>query len=254
MQEGAQIHYVDPAGGGIKWAGGTGANFINWESFHGATVRDPMDDALGFFSTTNLTIDSATVHGAGGAGILIWRNTNVSVIDSHAENTKADGMHIVATDAHVENWSAYRTGDDGLSFQTYTGQYPVASGAADGVTAIQADTRGITVLGSQDVTISNFVVRNSYSSGIYIECTPVYNDCVTKPVRNVLYEHGKVFDAGRHPSGTGPNPDSITVWRSPSDSIVFSDIESHTPLRDCYRAFDGGSATLMNVRGDGAGC
>jgi hypothetical protein len=254
MKEGAEIRFVDPAGGGIKWRGGTGAKFINWESFHGATVRDPLDSALDFERTSNLQVNSATVHGAGGAGILIWRNTNVSVIDSHAENTKADGMHIVATDAHVENWSAYRTSDDGLSFQTYTGQYPVASGTADGVTAIQADTRGITVLGSQDVTISNFVVRNSYSSGIYIECTPVYNDCATKPVRNVLYEHGKVFDDGRHPSGTGPNPDSITVWRSPNDDIVFSDIESHTPLRDCYRAFYGGSATLINVHGDGAGC
>jgi hypothetical protein len=255
MQEGAQIHYLYPAGGGIKWRGGTGAKLINWESFHGGTVRDPLDSALDFEATTNLTIDSATVHGAGGAGILIWDNTNSTIINSHAENTKADGMHIVATDATVRDWSAFNTGDDGLSFQTYTGQYPVASGTADGVTSIQSHARGITVLGSQNVTISNFVVRASRTSGLYIECNdPLYNDCVNKPVKNVLFEHGKVYDAGRHPTGTGPNPDSITVWRSPIDNIVFSDIESHTPVRDCYRGFDGGSATLTNVWGDGAGC
>jgi hypothetical protein len=255
MKEGAAIHFVDPAGGGIKWRGGTGAKLINWESFHGGTVRDPLDSALDFEATTNLTIDSATVHGAGGAGILIWDNTNSTIINSHAENTKADGMHIVATDATVRDWSAFNTGDDGLSFQTYTGQYPVASGTADGVTSIQSHARGITVLGSQNVTISNFVVRASRTSGLYIECNnPLYNDCVNKPVKNVLFEHGKVYDAGRHPTGTGPNPDSITVWRSPNDNIVFSDIESETPLRNCYRGFDGGSATLINVRGDGAGC
>jgi hypothetical protein len=44
------------------------------------------------------------------------------------------------------------------------------------------------------------------------------------------------------------------VWRSPNDNITFSDIESHTPVRDCYRGFDGGSATLTTVRGDGPGC
>jgi hypothetical protein len=259
MQEGAEVRFVDAAGGGIKWSGGTGAKFYNWTSYHPATVRDPLDDSLGFFSTTNTLIDGAEIHGAGGAGILLWRTSSPTVLNSSAEHTQADGMHIVATpNAQVRNWSAYYTGDDGLSFQTYTEQYPVSSGVADGVTVVESETRGITVLGSQGVTIRNFVVRNSRTSGLYVECNPEYNDCAAKPVRDVLFEHGQVYDAGINHLlgllGPGPNPDSITVWRSPNNNIVFSDIESFTPLRDCFRAFDGGGATLLNVRGDGAGC
>jgi hypothetical protein len=255
FQEGARLHYVDGNAGGVRFRGGTGARFINWESYHpGDGTRQDPGDNFSLYSTRDARIEHMFVDGSRSAGILLWINTNTTIINSHAQNTAADGMHIVATNATVENWSAYNTGDDGLSFQTYTEQYPVASGTADGVTSIQADTRGITVLGSQNITIRNFVVRNSWSSGLYVACESQYNNCAAKPVRNVLYEHGKVYDAGRHPNGTGPNPDSITVWRSPNDNMQFSDIESFAPVRDCYRGFDGGSATLTFVRGDGAGC
>ena len=254
FQEGARLHYLDPFAGGVRFRYGTGARFINWESFHPATVRGNPQDNFSLYNTTDSTIDSMTIHG-GNVGIMLWLTTRPTVIDSHAEFTLADGLHIVASsNAQVRDWSAYWTGDDGLSFQTYTEQYPVSSGTANGVTSMESSTRGITVLGSQNVTVSNFVVRNSWTSGLYVACEPTYNDCAAKPVRNVRYEHGKVYDAGRAHNGTGPNPDSITVWRSPNDNITFSDIESHTPVRDCYRSLDGGFATLSNVVGDGAGC
>jgi hypothetical protein len=256
FQEGARLHYVDGSGGGVRFRGGTGAKFINWESYHpGDGTRQDPGDNFSLYSTTNAVIDNMFVDGSRSSGILLWINQNTTIRDSHAQNTAADGMHVVATDATVTDWSAYNPGDDGLSFQTYSGQSPAASGMADGVTVINGKTRGLTVLGSQNVTFRNFVVRNSWTSGLYVACEPTYNDCATTPVRNVHYEHGKVYDAGRHPvNGAGPNPDSITVWRSPNDNITFNDIESHTPVRDCYRSFDGGFATLSNVVGDGAGC
>jgi hypothetical protein len=254
FQEGARLHYLDPAAGGVRFRYGTGARFINWESYHPATVRGNPQDNFSLYNTTDSYIDSMFVDG-GNVGIMPWLTTRSTIVNSHAQNTLADGLHIVASSgATVRNWSAYNTGDDGLSFQTYTEQYPVASGTADGVTVINGKTRGISVLGSQNITVRNFVVRNSWTSGLYVACEPQYNNCAAKPVRNVLYEHGKVYDTGRHPMGTGPNPDSITVWRSPNDNIKFDDIDSHTPLRDCYRGFDGGFATLTNVSGDGAGC
>jgi hypothetical protein len=254
FEEGARLYYLDADAGGVRFRYGTGARFINWESYHPATVRgNPMDN-FSLYNTTDSYIDSMFVDGGNG-GIMPWLATRPTIVNSHAQNTFADGLHIVASSgATVRDWSAYNTGDDGLSFQTYFEQYPVASGTADGVTSIQSKTRGITVLGSQNITISNFVVRNSWTSGLYVACEPQYNDCASKPVRNVLFEQGKVYDAGRHPMGTGPNPDSITVWRSPNDNITFSDIESFTPVRDCFRAFAGGGASLTNVRGDGAGC
>ena len=254
FQEGARLHYLDPAAGGVRFRYGTGARFINWESYHPATVRGNPQDNFSLYNTTDSYIDSMFVDG-GNVGIMPWLTTRSTIVNSHAQNTLADGLHIVASSgATVRNWSAYNTGDDGLSFQTYTEQYPVASGTADGVTVINGKTRGISVLGSQNITVRNFVVRNSWTSGLYVACEPQYNNCAAKPVRNVLYEHGKVYDTGRHPMGTGPNPDSITVWRSPNDNIKFDDIDSHTPLRDGYRGFDGGFATLTNVSGDGAGC
>lgn len=255
MLAGAEIHYVHPDGGGIKWSRGNAPKFFGWTSFHGATVRDGMDDNVGFFSTTDMVISGARISGGGSAGLLVWQTTRPTILHSYAEKTMADGIHIVATsNATVRDWSAYRTGDDGLSFQTYAEQYPQSSGTAENIKVIESGTRGITVLGSRDVTIRNFEVRNAWTSGLYVECTYHYNDCAAKPVANVLFENGKVYDAGRHPKGVGPNPDSITVWKASNNNIVFRDIESYSPVRDCFRAFDGGGATIINVRGDGAGC
>jgi hypothetical protein len=256
MQEGAVIRYTNPWGSGVRFRGGTGARLLNWESYHPVPTRTEPADNLSLYGTTDFLVDDATIHG-GLAGILIWESTRPTIRDTYVENTKADGMHVVATtDARVYNYHSYWTGDDGLSFLLYDGNLNKYGAIADGVTVEQSAARGITVIGSKNTTIRNFTVRNTWTAGIQVACEPQYNDC-SKPVENVTYEHGQVFDAGRSSvrgeGSIGPNPDSIFVHNA-NQNIVMNDIVSWSPVRNCYGTADGGDATLINVRGDGPGC
>jgi hypothetical protein len=256
MQEGAVIRYTNPWGSGVRFRGGTGARLLNWESYHPVPTRTEPADNLSLYGTTDFLVDDATIHG-GLAGILIWESTRPTIRDTYVENTKADGMHVVATtDARVYNYRSYWTGDDGLSFLLYGGNVNKYGAIADGVTVEQSAARGITVIGSRDTTIRNFTVRNTWTAGIQVACEPQYNDC-SRRVQNVTYEYGQVFNAGRSgvrgDGSIGPNPDSMFV-HNVNQNIVMNDIISWSPVRNCYGTADGGVARLTNVRGDGAGC
>jgi hypothetical protein len=258
MQEGAQIRFVDPEGGGVKFSGGTGAEFYNWTSYHPATVRDPLDDAIGFFGTTNTLINGAEIDGAGAAGILLWETTRSTVQNTYVHHTMADGIHCAnAQDCNVINTETYWTGDDGIAWVRYAGLAGngKTGGYANFVTSTESAARGISVVGQSNVRVDNFTIRNSWSGGVHVSCEHgVWNDCVNYPVENVTFKYGQIVDAGRSHRGTGPNPDSIFVHDTPNRNIVMSDIQSWRPVRDCYHTMGTGSATLINVVGDGAGC
>jgi len=256
MQEGAHVTYTVPTGAGTHFTGGTGLELYNWTSFHPATVRTPGDDALALTKTTDTLVDGAEIHGSGASGIRMGQTVRTTVQNSYVEKTMADGIHFGSSGGgKVLNSDVYWTGDDGIAFVRYAGTAPngLTGGFSSGNSSTEAGARGMSVVGQSNVDVENFEIANSASAGIMIACEVAYNNCTNYPSTNIHFRDGSVTDAGTNHEGTMVNPNSIMVNRV-NDNTTLTNITSVSPEGACYRTVNGGSATLTNVSGEGAGC
>lgn len=183
-------------------------------------TRKDSASALGFASCDRIVIRRPYVDRSPGSGIHISGCTGPQLLDATVMNTLADGTQFQNSgEFYVKDYSSEVTGDDGLAFvnQTTAGADPVDGGVAQGISCKKSDTQGISVAGHHDIVISNFLVEDTNSAGIYVSADPAYN---LRTPYNVKFENGRIKNPGAYRlnapyynSGNG-----IRVYTLPSET------------------------------------
>jgi hypothetical protein len=193
----AKLLFTNNRNGGLYFIRGAGARVRNLRIGYQTppVVRNSPQEGIVFDSVIDVDVENVVVENAPGAGLLFTgcvrpRVTNVTILSS-----KADGVHFAnCQEARLTNVETHDTGDDGLAFVNY-GAGPDYRGAiATHINIKNSKSRGISVVGQSDVTISDFSIDGTSSSGVYVaaEGEPYY----TRVPNNVRFYDGVVNDAG----------------------------------------------------------
>lgn len=120
-----------------------------------------------------ITVRGVQVQGAAAAGVYVGSGaSHFTLEDVRVSGTRADGIHVTggASDGVVSGAVVSGTGDDGIGIVSYE---------ADGRPVQRVDVlrprvsgttwgRGVSVVGGQDITITDAAVQRSDAAGIYI--------------------------------------------------------------------------------------
>jgi hypothetical protein len=233
--------------GGFYFFGGTGATIqgmhIVWTVPPG-TLRDNfVYAALKIAYTTNTTLTGTVIDGSRSAGIQFFACINPVVQNARVTGSLADGVDFFnVQNATANNIYTTNTGDDGLAFvsQGNSGAYDnYTGGTATNVVVLNSFARGITAVGARNISVSNFFVSNTTSSGILVDYEPTYNSPTQLP-DSVSFSNGTIANAGQN----GPAPPSIGT-PNPMRGNRFGvevDIEPATPTPHTARV------NLSNIR------
>jgi hypothetical protein len=246
METGARFVFTDNTRRGLIFRGGSGATFQGLRSTF--TVRPPSrvnaQECLLFVETSDVAVRQAEIDGSAAAGLLFSKCVRPSVNGARIRNTMADGLHFAncqdprADDVLVEN-----TGDDGLAFLNYASGPAYTGGLATGITVNGSRSRGIAVVGQRGVTVRNFSVNRTASSGLYCAQEDSYD---TRVPYGVLFEGGRVENAGRIDEPRG-HKNGITY--SNIGSVTFNDITvSYPAARGVSGIAPGGVVKMTGVR------
>ncbi len=196
FEGGATLVFTDPQNGGIWFEGGTGARIrcLHVTYAIAPTIRNSPQEAVKFSGTVDTLLTDPWIDRSPAAGILFYDSIRPRVVNATVQNTMADGLHFAnSQDARVTGLTAINTGDDGLAFVNYS-QYTDRNGsAAANIIVRQSHARGITVVGTSDVLITNFLIDGTSSSGILCGQDQSYN---TRASDRVQFSNGIVRNAG----------------------------------------------------------
>lgn len=232
---------------GVQFVGGAGAEFYGlangWRDGR-PTERQASRELFEWLGTTDTLVDDAKIDGSQAAGLIfnssqstatpIRECVNPTVRNSTVLDTEADGVHFAnCSSAEVAGSRTERTGDDGIAFVDYARRPDLDGGLADHVTVVDAGTRGITVIGQDDVTVRNFSVNGSYNSALRVAYEAGYP---TRHPDDVHFASGTVNRAGLAPKGNGegvPQPHAIFYFDAddPADdgteftNVSFEDVD-----------------------------
>lgn len=114
-----------------------------------------------------------------GAGILSFTGKNGKILENKIQNTLADGIHMThgSEDISVVKNTVYNSGDDMIAVVSYVvyGSKCKRITIDDNECDTQVIGRGISVVGGDNVSITNNKIKNCYSAGIYIYSEDSYN-------------------------------------------------------------------------------
>lgn len=118
------------------------------------------------------TVRGARIEGAHAAGIFCYGASDFLIEDCTVIGTEADTIHMTATSVRgkVIRPRCYRGGDDGVAVISELGNVTPCTDIdiIDPVVWDQLGGRGVSVVGSERVTIVNLDVKRSWGAGIYI--------------------------------------------------------------------------------------
>lgn len=230
MQPGARLVFTDPTAPGIQFRGGTGALLRGVAATYASRPTGRHAPALGFVQTTDTRIEQLTLTLSAGIGLLFSECHRPSVHGADISDTAADGLHLAnCQQAQVRELRTRRTGDDGLAFVNYGARPDLEGGhTATDITVTDSGTRGITVIGESQVTISDFTVNGSYNSAIRVSYEPHLGTHGSRHPHDVTITDGHLDRCGCAPRGTGVgNPEPYAIFHDdpePMTSVLFRDI------------------------------
>jgi hypothetical protein len=151
----------------------------------------------------DLIVRDVTLLGAGRAGIILHGASNALIDGACVFRPRSDGIHVVhgSENVTVRGNRVVESGDDCISVVTYDrNKHPrtVRNVLIEGNLCHGSRTRGLTVIGGDDVTISGNEVRDTLSAGILLYPSPTYN---THSVRDVTVEGNRLDGAGLRRDG-----------------------------------------------------
>lgn len=124
--------------------------------------------AVWFVGCTNISLRNLYIDGGKAAGLYVDNCTGGEVENIEAQNTLADGVHIVGGSKRirVRGINGYRTGDDTVAVVSYLSQPQCSDIHVSNVVSIDCvNGRGISSIGSKDVIYDGFRVVNPGSHG-----------------------------------------------------------------------------------------
>ena len=121
-------------------------------------------------------------------GVRLFRSSNVLIEGACIYRPHSDGIHIVNGSDHVtvRESRVMASGDDCISVVTYDRDeqpHTVSNILIENNVCEGSRTRGLTVIGGEDVDVVGNVVRDTLMAGILLYPSPSHN---TYPVRNVV--------------------------------------------------------------------
>lgn len=251
FEDGAQFVYTNSNESGISFGGGTGAKILGYRGTYrtmpGTRINDHQQ--LGFYQTIDTEVDGAVIQGSPAAGILAFQTTRAKISDTTIIGTMADGVHLANTqDTQVTKLTTRDTGDDGLAFLNYGMFMDYSGGTASDISIYNSKARGITVVGQSNVSISDFRVESTSSSGILCAADPNFNTRVPSSVR---FSGGSIVNAGTL-KPLGGNQFGIEFFHQ--ESCSFSNIEVvGSGDRGLGGVAPNGRVSVQNVRVSGNG-
>ena len=147
---------------------------------------------------TDLVLRDITMLGAKRGGIRLYGTSNTLIEGACVYRSFSDGIHIVhgSERVTVRNSRVIESGDDCISVVTYDrDEQPrtVSDVLIEGNTCEGSRTRGLTVIGGENVDILSNEVRDTLMAGILLYPSPSHN---TYPVRNVTVKGNQLDGAG----------------------------------------------------------
>ncbi len=261
MEAGARFVFTDNTRRGLFFHEGTGAKFdgLNTVFEERPPLRVGSEECITFTYTTDTAIRGADIDGAAASGLLFWHCIKPSVSGTVIKNTMADGLHFAnCQDARADGIRTNNTGDDALVFLNYADSKDYSGGYATNITVENSMSRGIAVIGQDNVTIDGFSVDRTNSSGLLCSHDAYWGSRVSS---NVLFMNGEVRNAGFavDPAGKGGNRYGIEI--DAVESAEFKDIKvfssatkgvSGVATRKVYGARTRGAVSLANIEVEGA--
>jgi hypothetical protein len=221
FQGNAQLVFLDNTQGGMLFEGGSGARIGGLQATYATppTVRASPNEQIKFSDTFNTTVTNISVQNSPAAGILFYNSVNPIVTNATVTNSLADGLHFAnCQNAQVTNLTTMNTGDDGLAFLNYA-QYPNKTGGmAQNVSITNSLSRGISIVGQSNVTVTGFQIQNTASSGVLVAQDVAYN---TRIPGNDVVQNGTISGAGTLQPQAGNN---YGIEYNAQSSVTFANI------------------------------
>lgn len=192
----ARLVFTTNTKGGLKFSGGTGAVIRNANIVYSVAPSVRQDDqyALFFSATTDTIVENPYITSSPSAGVLFDQCVRPTIKDVTIATSLADGVHFAnCQDGKAIGVTTLDTGDDGLAFVNYASSANYTGGIATNVLVRNSKSRGISVVGQSDVTITGFEVDGTSSVGIYTAYESAYG---TRVPANVKWSAGLVKNAG----------------------------------------------------------
>jgi hypothetical protein len=251
METDARFIFTDDAAKGLHFEGGTGAKIdglrTTFETLPSSRVS--ARECIQFIDATDTIVQNADINGSAAAGLLFGRCIRPSAEGVIVENTMADGLHFAnCQNARASDVLTRNTGDDGLAFLNYASGPDYSGGQATRISVENSGTRGITILGQRGVTVEDFRVDTTRSSGILVAHDTYWDTRVPSAVR---FAHGTVKDAGRGSRGTGASAGNNfgIEYTNVEGSTEFEDIVITSPVAEAIGGTaPHGTVILHNVR------
>jgi hypothetical protein len=246
FEGGASLEFTNSQNGGIWFTGGTGARIRGLHVTYATApaIRNSPQEAVKFSGTADTLLTDSWIERSPAAGILFYDSIRPRVTNATIQNTLADGLHFAnSQDAQVTGLNTLNTGDDGLAFVNYSQNPNRNGGTATNIIVRQSHARGITVVGTSDVVITNFVIDGTSSSGLLCGQDQLYN---TRSPDRVQFSSGVIRNAGTVLPLVGNN---YGIEFNSQKKCSFSDIEISEPAgRGVGGLAPEGSVRVENVR------
>lgn len=158
------------------------------------TGRIKHGGVLEFASCSKVLVKDGVFFKSPGTGMIFTTCNDASVFNVAIWDTWADGLHFAnCNNSIVMDYQATNTGDDGLAFVNYSAHPDASGGYAKGVTINGSSARGIAIIGQSNVTVDDFKIYNTSSSGFKIGLESFYK---TRMPSNITVKNGIVVNAG----------------------------------------------------------
>ncbi len=261
MEEGARFVFTDNTRRGLFFHEGTGARFVGLRTAfeERPPLRVGSEECVTFTYTNDTEIRDADVDGAAASGLLFWHCIRPSVSRTTIKDTMADGLHFAnCQDARADDIRTSNTGDDALVFLNYADSKDYSGGYATNITVEDSMSRGIAVIGQDDVTIDGFSVDRTNSSGLLCSHDAYWGSRVSS---NTLFMNGEVRNAGFAVDPAGKTGNRYGIEIDAVESAEFKDIKvfssatkgvSGVAARKVYGAWTQGAVSLTNIEVEGA--
>ncbi len=232
----AALIFSTPANAGLQFSAGTGLRVVGFHSKYliAPTAAVTNAPALGFFNTSSTILSEATIENSPGAAIYFSnaaqpKVANIITMSSLAEGVRFDNC----LSAEITNAQIMNSGTDGLVIYTGAGNSANAGAHATNISVTGSGRRGISVVGSNQVTIGAFHVNASGSSSIFCG-TGTGSD-----VPDHVQFEGGVITAGSY----------FGIEFQNQNSCAFANIDIDTPGgRGVSGTAPTGSVQLRNIR------
>ncbi|WP_353359339.1 right-handed parallel beta-helix repeat-containing protein [Mycobacterium sp.] len=197
-----------------------------------------------------VTVKHVSIIGMAGLGIYIPGATNFVLDTVYVANTASDGIQISAGANHgqLSNIRVQNTGDDSIAIVSYsTDKAPVSNIVVNSPVVINStQTRGIAVVGGQNITFNNIFVQNTALSGFFVGSQVFTNNqgavFSTMSVSGVTVNGGTITGAN---FATGLPLGAITVLNQNPNATVSNVTISGVSIVNPYTpGFNIGNGTL----------